>query len=50
MERRWKRLVEQLLWLGLRVWLTVQEVSEVLSRHWGGGGGPEHHDQVRRKV
>ena len=36
MKQKWKQLVGHLFWLTLNAWLTVQDIRDVLARHWGG--------------
>ena len=49
MVRKWKRIVlDQLLWTAIRVWLTVQDIREVLRRHWGNTGTYEDKETDER--
>ena len=50
MEWKWtRRALEQVVLTALKVSLTVQEICEVLSRHWGGSTRDHEHGPEERR-
>jgi len=50
MQSKWtRRVLEQVVPTALKVSLTVQEICEVLARHWGGSTRKEEHEHEERR-